>query len=348
MRKITMILFSLFIGFNIGAQEVSDKQWMHMQKRTADWCSVCGMRGWDFQESLFNEFGDKDVLIWSTHIASSGLTNPTSLALVNNYGGSGQPVFFRDGANIGLNNNNAAEKIEEIRQLVDFNESFPAFFGCASLASYDGTSINAGSKAKLFVDSEQSVIRMGVYLMKKETVAFQSQQGNNAVHKNLVVDHLTDDTFGPVIVNGDGVAGNEYEINSSIEIGANIDPTEHNVVTVLWSYIPETDNFQFLNAHVAEISNSVSTKDAIETNTSIAVSASNKFDVVIAIESDEAYPNSTVSIYDTNGKLVADKKLNILKAKTSTSFDLGNNPAGLYILNITAGTETVSKQFYLK
>lgn len=346
MMKNVMILAFFITGMNLTAQEVTTEQWTHIQKRTAHWCSNCGTWGWNFNESLHSEFTGQNVLIWNSHISSSDLSNPTSIAIAENYGGSGQPRFFIDGADISLNPSNGNEKLTEVAQVVESNNSLPAFFGCASTATYDGSTIDVNSKAKLFFDSEQSVISMAVYLMKKETIAPQSGQGSNAVHKNLIVDHLTDDVFGETIVNGNGMANDEHSFTTSLDI-TEIDPSEYQIVTVLWAYIAENDKYQFLNANITKINNTVDTQDEIALNTEIKVNTTNKSAIAVDIDSRTKLPKAIISIYNTTGQMVTSKTTSIDKGSNNYSFDLGSSTSGIYFLYIASEKSSLTRQFIL-
>lgn len=326
------------------AQEVTTSQWTHIQKRTADWCPNCGTWGWDFKEQIIADYADQPVLIWSAHY-SGGLANPTSQELASNYGGNGQPLFFVDGANILLNSGNSAEKLTLVQQSVELNSGFPAFYGSGADATYDGTTISVNAKAQLFEPSGDSPLHLGLYLMRKATTANQASVGQNAVHKNLVVNHFGDDVFGPQIVASNGAAGSEYTVTAELEL-PNEDISNYNVVSIIWASI--NGQYQFANANVHEISLSSSVDNDLLQAAKLSVSQVLQGTVELGIVSDVAAESAQVAIYDMSGNLVTTQAARIAEGNNQLTVSTPDLASGMYIVNLAIGKKNVSERFVVR
>ena len=345
MRKLLLFVITITLATSVSAQEISTDQWTHIQKRTATWCPFCGLFGWEFKELMIDTYKDDNVLIWSTHLSSSDLANPTATALVNNYGGSGQPLFFLEGQNLFVSSGNQADKAELVRQTVELNSGFPAFYGTSALATYDGNTISVTAKAKFFEGGNTLPVHLAVYLMRKETVAFQSQQGPNALHRNVVVNHFTDNVFGEVASASGAVAGEEYTLESTLEFPGE-DITNYVVVPVVWGEENGDVDYRFYNADVVDIVMSTDVNESFLTDTDVKIMNAGG-DVILAdINSNESY-DGILSIVDMTGKVVLSEQKGIVSGSNSVSIQLPSLPSGMYILNVSNGKQSKSERFLM-
>lgn len=344
MRYILLGLFLATLSFGTTAQEVTDQQWIHIQKRTADWCPNCGTWGWDFKENLITEFADDNVVIWSAHMGSSSLSTPTSEALVANFGGAGQPVFFVDGGNIFLNSSNGADKLQEVKDTYDGLSLFPAFYGCAAEATYDGEQISVTAKAKFFEATTGTPIHLGLYLLRNETIASQSSLGANALHKNLVIGHFTDDVFGEVLTSEATPAGAEFTVEATMSM-PNIDIENYTVVPVLWGFLD--GKYAFFNSGKSGISMSTNVKDDYLTEASFKISEVTDFQATANIESVEQVDNAIITVLNTAGQEVASINTSLVTGSNTVAVPFANLTTGMYIMNLRVGKQSVSQQFFM-
>jgi len=344
MKKTLLLILAVCFCFGMQAQEVSTSQWTHVQKRTADWCPMCGTWGWDFKEELIDKYSNESVLVWSAH-HSGGLANETSEALASNYGGSGQPLFFVDGANIQLNSGNGAQKLETVQQSVDLNSGFPAFYGSGATATYDGTVISVTAKAELFEASGDSPLHLGLYLMRKETVASQASRADNSIHKNLVVNHFGDEVFGQQIVQNNGQPGEVYEVTAQLEL-PNEDISNYSLVSIIWSFID--GKYQFANANINEISMVSSTSTDLLQEANVAVTQVSNTGVQLAISSTIATDQAQLAIYDLTGQMVTTTSTGIVQGDNAITVNTPTMTPGMYIVNLAVGKKNISERFVVR
>ncbi len=343
MKKLLMMMFAMLIVFNISAQEVSSVQWSQIQKKTADWCPPCGTWGWEFFEDMLETYHEQPVLTWATHY-SGGLSNNTTIDLAANYSANGQPIFFINGANIFLGSSNSADKKELIQQTIDVNNSFTPFQGCGVDATYNGNTVSVNGRAELFAASGELKMYMGLYLMRKETIASQATRGSDALHKNLVIAHLTDDVFGTLLVDVDSPAGSEYFMEATYDF-----PDEtienYNLVSILWAKID--DNYHFLNANVQDIEMSSGIEDEQLKSTKLVIDAVTDQQLDLNIDSQSSHTDATLSIYNMAGNIISESITSIDAGANTSTIQLNNLPAGMYILTLNTGKHSISERFIM-
>lgn len=343
MKRIILLAAVVASACTLQAQEVSTTQWVQIQKRTATWCSFCGQWGWEFKTDMENTYEGQDVLVWSAHF-DGALENPTAIALSNNYPANAQPRFYIDGADLGVSNSNREAKKAEVQEVVDLNSSFPPFYGCGADAEYDGNTITVTARAEYFEGSGSSPVHLGVYLMRKETIAPQAARPGNSVHKNLVVNHFTDEVFGDEISSTVQAAGSEFFVEGSLEL-PNEDISNYNVVTILWSFTE--GQYRFINANVQEIAMSTSVADTYLAETNVTVTYASGFDLGVRVDSETAMDDATFTIFSTSGQVITSAQRDVAAETTELALPVSTMPAGLYILNLQHEGKSISTQFVM-
>ncbi|MBK9737802.1 MAG: hypothetical protein IPO92_23845 [Saprospiraceae bacterium] len=98
-----------------------------------------------------NKFVNDNVIFMAVH-HSGGLNNPTATAFSNNFEGSGQPIFYADGADLNANSGNVNNVLSDAEAVVGFNSSVPAFAGVGIDASYslNSKTLTVNSKVEFF------------------------------------------------------------------------------------------------------------------------------------------------------------------------------------------------------
>lgn len=344
MKRIILLAAVVASALTLQAQEVSTTQWVQIQKKTAAWCSFCGTWGWDFKTDMLETYEGQDVLVWSAHF-SGDLQNPTAIALSNNYGGNGQPRFYIDGADLGVSNGNREAKKAEVQDVVDLNTAFPPFYGCGAAAEYDGTTIRVNARAEYFEASGDSPVHLGIYLMRKETVAPQATRPDNSVHKNLVVNHFTTEVFGDEISASVQAAGSEFFVEGSLELPGE-DISNYNVVTILWSFTE--GQYRFINANVQEIAMSTSVSDTYLSEAKVTVTYANGYELGVKIDSEATMDNATFTILNTNGQVISTSTSDVSAGGYELALPVAAMPTGLYILNLQHEGKSISTQFIMQ
>ena len=254
-------------------------------------------------------------------------------------------MFFVDGGNIGLNSGNGAAKLQEVKNHVEGFSAFPAFYGCAATATYDGTNINVTAKAEFFEASTGTPIYLAVYLLRNETVANQASIGSSAVHKNLVIDHFTDNVFGELLTDQATDAGAEFTIEASIEMPG-IDISNYTVVPVIWGEL-EAGKYSFFNTSKAPISMSTSVSDSYLTEASLKITEVTNVGATAHINASAAMSGVLVSIFDTAGQKVGAITVDLSVGVNTVTVPFSDLSTGMYIMNVSSGKQNVSRQFFM-
>ncbi|MDF1697063.1 MAG: T9SS type A sorting domain-containing protein [Saprospiraceae bacterium] len=308
MKRLLLLAFFGFATLGSTAQEISEDQWTLVTKKTATWCSLCGSWGWDFKDNLLEDQQDMPVVFWMAHF-SGDLQTETAKAIINNFGGSGQPIFYIGTDNMGVGSGNANQKRDEFKITIESLNAFPPFAGVGSTAEFDGEKITTKSRVKFLIDLEGGEYWLASYLVDDELVAFQQSQGNNATHENVLL-HSFHGTnyFGENVTTGSVEANQEFTVDGEFLISD--DPSLENVgegysvVTVLWSRVD--GKYTPFNLNRQPITTVVSTKDILN---SVDVSAfyAGAGQVNLSVTSDQNISDATVYLYDINGRTVAMK-----------------------------------------
>lgn len=342
MKKSITLLVLLFIGLTSYGQELSDKQWVHIQKRTADWCPNCGTWGWAFKQSLLENYVDKPVLIWSAH-HSGGLANETSKAVAGFYPAQGQPVFFFNGTNLRVNNTNTGDKLNETIVAADAVLDWSPFSICGADAFYDGSTITVNAKAKAIDDGGLYPTYLASYLMRKTLVSSQSGQGSEAVHTNLIMDQFTEEAKGKLISDDGFPKDSEFTMEGTVDI-ENIDLDDYSVVTIIWTDIDGT--MTFVNASVNKINLLSDVDEDYLTGSSISVRDLGDNTLALDIESPIDATEAAVTISAINGQQVAYQSTDLVAGRQSVSIRTQDLSSGIYVVTLTANKKSISTQFY--
>jgi hypothetical protein len=310
MRIVFTFCLSLFLFGALQAQTVEEVQQTLIVKRTATWCSACGSWGWDFFDVLIQDNDDKAVHL-AAHFGGSSLENPTSLALVDNFGGFGQPKFFVDGQDQGVSSGNTATKRAQIEAYVDDQYASQPIANTGMDFSILGSSVDIDAKVKFFQDASGTYL-LALYLVEDGVIAQQSSQGANAVHKYVLQDVVTNDApFGEVITTGNVTAGFEQTFTYNLLVpGYDIDKLY--IAAVIW----EDDNGTYVPVNVFSQKISGGTSNVVITDekafqASIQPNVSDADNFQIHLDLPRAGQTS-VQVFDGVGNLVlnlADQQL---------------------------------------
>ena len=233
MIKKLLTLSFLCLAITLSAQqiEVPQQKYSLVTKRTATWCPHCGNWGWTLFENLLADNSSKALMIAAHY--SGDLMNPTASAITSNFGGFGQPLFYLGNENQGVSSSNIDDKREEIKSKINdaFNSSPTAQTGM--LLVNNGDQLDVYTKTRFFQNADGDYY-VGVYLIEKTVMHYQSGQGQDADHKNVLRDHLTEDTFGKLISEGSISAGAESSFQVSYPLDGTYDLGNIRIATILW------------------------------------------------------------------------------------------------------------------
>lgn len=331
MKKITLIIASVFFALSLYAQEVNKEQWTIITKRSATWCPHCGGWGWDLFKDLIDDNADKNVIIWAAHF-SGDLENTASSAITSELGGAGQPLFFVNSDNMGVSSSNTATKRDEINLYVDDLLNFSPFAGIGVMAEYDGTRLKVDGKAEFLVDIADGDYYLAFYVLKDHVNANQSGQSSNADHR-FVLSHAVTPSFGRAISSGSVEAGATFELQESADI-ADIDVENDEVIAILWN-LRSDGKYAFFNANRSPIQlTSNTTELASQQDLSARYNAGQ---VIIDIATEEA-ATATLSLINIQGQAVQQKQVK-LSGVQSYQMDTAQLLSGTYFVRLVVDND---------
>lgn len=333
----TLFTLWVFQGFS---QEINTKQWTLFSKTTADWCSLCGGWGWNFQKQLIDNFENKNTIIWALHTSTSGLTNNTAKDIITNLGGSGQPRFFESQTNMNASSSNIASKLEDAAAIVEFNQLSDPIAGIGMTATIDDNkNISVSADVEFISNAEDGRFYLGLYLVEDKLVHPQANQGDNAIHRYVLRNSLLPSTFGENFVNGPVAKNAKYTVQGSLN---NVSGSRENlkIVAIIWNRNSD-GKYLFFNANIVNVSQLSS-----ENNPEVGYKANAIFlqDMLkINFQHPDPVSNIDVQLIDMQGKIVFTTSV-----KNENHWEKTYTlpvPTGTYFLKIDAGNlGSVSKK----
>ncbi len=317
------------------AQEINvpATQRLLITKRTASWCPHCGGWGWTFFRQVLDDNKNKAVF-FADHY--DGLhTTPTSIAIANNFGGASQPVFFVNNQNQNVTSSNTASARNSIQTQVNTAFATPPVAQSAHRAFLNSATgaITVQAKARFFQPASGEFY-LGIYLVRKEMTGFQSGQGNNAEHKEVLWGHLTANVFGELIANGSVSAGMEATVNGQIS-AAGLDYSKLRIVTIIWRKNGAV--YQVVNANEEDSFQQPSaTNDALGKVARLRVWPNVVSEsATIEIEAHAALAAVRLELLDATGRVVHTLHRGGLSAgKQQFTLHKSAQPAGVYVLRL--------------
>lgn len=237
---IAILLFSLN---TLRSQEVQEIQKSLITKITATWCPNCGGWGWTFFDSIFVDNAAKALIIKANY--SGELQNPTAADFATNFNTNYQPYFIVGNENQNVTSTNTAAKRTTIKNLVDNNYATPPVVNAGLEVTKNGDFLNVQTKTRFFQNTEGEYY-LGIYVIEDGVINFQQNQGNDAVHKNVLRASMSSGSFGELITSGIISSGSEFDKPYSILLG-NWNLNNLEIAAIIWKKVGNT--FEFVNTH---------------------------------------------------------------------------------------------------
>lgn len=336
MKRFAFVILLVVVSlWQLTAQEINvpATQRLLITKRTASWCPLCGGWGWTFFRQVLDDNKNKAVF-FADHY--DGLhTTPTSIAIANNFGGVSQPVFFVNNQNQNVTSSNTASARASIQTQVNTAFATQPIAQSAHRAILNSATgaITVQAKARFFQQASGEFY-LGIYLVRKEFVGFQSGQGNNAEHKEVLWGHLTANVFGELIANGNVPAGTEAIVNGQIS-AAGLDYSKLRIVTIIWR--KNGTVYQVVNANEEDSFQQPSAAGEMLVKASRLRVWPNVITESAAVEIDvqDALPHARLELLDATGKVIRTLYRGSLAAgKQQFILHKGAQPAGVYVLRL--------------
>jgi hypothetical protein len=334
----TFILLFSFISLNF-AQEIDNTQRTLVTKKTATWCSFCGSWGWNLYQQLYDKYDD-EVILWSHHF-SGDLSNDIGMAMANNFSSGGQPVFFVNNDNANANSN-VNQSFNNIDLLVESLNGFPAFVGIGTDANFADNKLNIDIRAQFLDDIDVGEYYISAYLLEKSRIAFQSNQGNNANHKNYLVRSLFTTSFGELMSEAPISANTIFEKSLQVDMPSNSNYENWEVATIVWN--KANQKYIFINGKSVDVTKGLSSTIDNKTPSNKVIAYQSGLQIIIK-KMEGLSGLSNLSVYNTQGREVIKSVLNLNDNKL---IDAASLESGLYYINIENNSKIYTTNIFFQ
>ncbi len=346
----TSLLFSLIITNSIAQDvQVPTEQFSFITKKTATWCPICGGAAWDSFRKMIDDNEESAILVAAHYDNGSRLFSQAAQDIVSNFEGGvgyGQPVFFYNNSRLnGRGDATVADVRDRVRNAYSNNPIMQT--GIKATVQAESRTLLIETKTTFFSSAEGN-FRLGIYPILKEVEEIQASQGN-AIHKQILLDEITGESFGKIIASSSTPSGmtiNEtYEIKDNAIITA---ATANNLqlAAVLWQ--ENGDTYEFINGY---------TTDTIEEE---MISSNESYDIpnldwhirstgnlaTLELDITESLKNVEIVIYTLDGKKISTLYEGDL-LKGTHQFQLDGH-AGIQVAAIKMGSQINAKTFFIQ
>ncbi len=249
MKKLIFTCLALLIRIGLFAQipEVPNTQMSLVTKHTATWCPICGREAWDTQKFFMDNLDGAKAIVLSAHISNtSRLYSQTAKELLNTFQSVVyQPEFFFNTSKVtGTDEEIKTNMVNRVNQAAQ--QTPLAQTGI--IATYNPATNNFRVRTRTrFFAATEGEFQLSILLVERRVTEQQAARTNAEVHRNVIRQALTANTFGSVITSGNIPAGREVqqEISTQWDDRYKLDNIE--VVTILWRR--NATRYEFVNAN---------------------------------------------------------------------------------------------------
>ena len=298
-------------------------------KKTADWCSICGLWGWDMFESIVANLDETQGFAIANHY-SGGLSNTTTSELQSIFPASGgQPRFYLNSTDQNVTSNTWMDKDDLIlQQIADAATQTPTVQTGLELSKNDDGSYLIRARSEFFQNTTGEHF-LQLYTVERDFVGFQSQQGSDADHKNLVREALLSGIVGEVIGSGSPTVGDDYQVEQNFT--TTIAEEDLVVLAVVWKSENGTQTFVNLNT-VDELSETSNAFDPAEVGLRTSILGNSSARPVFQLNTERNLAGTQIVVFDVIGRRRALLHQGNLPVGTHTfGMEL---PAGIYLASI--------------
>lgn len=298
-------------------------------KVTASWCPNCGNWGWSYMEAMKEEFQTGPATLLGVHF-SGDLKSDAGVWFANNLNASGQPRFFVNNQAISVGGGNWSTKVETAKdastEMIGTGMNIISFDGVS--VGISGIDINANVNISSLPNTTNEV-SVAVYVYENNVENFQSGQGNDAVHPNVLRMALGAPE-GTVVTE----AGT---ISVSGDLNADWNLEELGLLAVVYEKVGDTYEIRSSQA-ISNVASRVSTDELLDAN--LFSYSDTESTLTITAENTDTYE---VTLTNMTGQKVFsntfENQINIDKAQLHT---------GMYVSTLRSGNKLVSQQVFVK
>ncbi|MBX2877656.1 MAG: hypothetical protein KTR30_36390, partial [Saprospiraceae bacterium] len=263
MKRFLLLVALVFGGLSLQAQEIDvpKSQIPLITKISASWCPHCGNWGWNFFEGLL-EGNQSKAIMMVTHYSGNYRTSAGE-AMANNFGIVGQPEFYMGTEKISANSGNFTNMIPMVSNSINtMTSQAPTAQSALKLGMLPDGSLKVQARAQFF-ETATGEFYLGIYIVEKDFVGYQSPIGNDAQHKNLFRGSIDNNDFGELLVAGSVDADQVFDIEHSFNLNATgYQSSNIDIVSILWEKVGE--RYEYVNANSSDVFEIVSANEEVE------------------------------------------------------------------------------------
>lgn len=295
MKYFYHIIFMLAICGSLHSQDVPEVQTPIVTKITATWCSNCGSWGWQFFEDALEDNNSNSILI-AAH-PSGNLQSFEGQDLATNFSALGQPKFYLNNTDFGVNSVNLSSKRQELLNEISTLSNQSPVANTGLTVTRDGNTLSATSKTKFFQPASGNFF-LSIFILEDHVIENQSNQGPNADHRRVLRGSFEGNTFGSSIAQGEIAEDMEFDETFSTQIGSTWNADNLYFVAVLWEEVD--GKYVYVNANQVQETTVSSTNLAAENGFDFSWVSSDQ-DLSFKINSQESGQTGNIRLYDLNG-----------------------------------------------
>lgn len=331
MKHILLLTIFISLPFLSKAQTVSETQMPMITKITATWCPNCGTYGWSFFRDAIEDNQDNAIFI-AAH-PSGDLVSDEGKEFNSNLSANGQPKFYLNNQDFGVNAGNGAAKRPELKQAVDEMNGLTALVGTGIEVTRSGNVLTAKTKVRFLGDADGKY-HLVVYAIEDNVTATQASVGPMALHKYILRTSFDDNTFGEAIAEGSIATGTEFENTFTTTMADNWKADNLYYAAVIWQEVD--GQYTYVNgSQVKETVVSSIVDRALLNKVQASWTATDNAHQLI-LQSDKSYEEVSIELVDMKGQLISTQMLPYLsRSEQFVPLATENLPAGTYAVRIS-------------
>lgn len=343
-----IVVFSLSLS---GQITVPETQMTLITKVAADWCPPCGGWGWDLFEEILEDNAEKAIIVAAHY--SGNLKTDAAVAFAANFGATSQPRFFVNETDMNANSGNGASVRASVQTMVDNNATVSPIAQSGIQAIYTPDNLATISINTKFFQAAEGEYYLGIYHIKKLTIAPQANQPDDAQHHALLdeeIDPNATGEFGNLLASGSISAEDAFTSSVMLSIDSeSFDYENYEVAAIIWKKVG--DKFQFVNGNKTDyVLGPNSTHNLSQLDQSLKVWPTIiTQDFNVNLSADEIMKNTQISLYNPQGQLIKvlfEGDL-VNGQQTFTLKRPDNTPTGIYFLRLnTSEGQVVRRVFF--
>lgn len=334
------------------AQDISvpETQNLLITKRTADWCTFCGLWGWD----LFHGILEDDLtnaLAVAAHY-SGGLKSDAAEAISDNFGAFGQPVFFLGNENQRASRSNIDQVRTAIKNQVTNAQSTTPLAQTGIEAVYNDTHLVVNTKSTFFKEGSGDYF-LGIYAVEKKVVHFQESVGDNAEHINVLKESLSGTEFGDMVATGSSITPNTSFTWTAATPLADLPNLDNLMIaTIIWRKDNDVYNFvnlNFTDTFTEETTTTSTLTDDLLTSFKAFPTVWGQGNLQVEIELPTSVANVDISLVNAAGQPIQRIATGPMAVGVHqyTVARPGTLASGMYLIQLSMPTGVVSRQIFV-